>query len=344
MIILIKKSPDLTTAKHRKLRALENILASFGECRHVVWMPVQIASELMAQKDFGEYSRRVLVELKSFVTESRGIENLFSFHLNVDFDNGNRLEIENDKVLNIGYLHLTDSMQLRKSILLTENLRDAEIFKIGSEAYLFSENLYRVYGISLEQMPGGGNTTYDLFGHLEKNEIFFLCIIDSDLKHPKGPKGSTAKRFSTTPIGHLNKRFLKILECHEIENIIPLSIVKEATNGLVENGLIYKLDRAALDRTHPDHKAGLTVSNAIANDHEYGSDHWSQYYPYEVADRDVWIIPPLGENLLSNCLKIMAQESIGKLSEKISQELDRTWIDVAQSVASWGVSMRRRVN
>lgn len=344
MIIIIKETPDLTVDGQNKTRVLENIVVSFGECRHVVWMPVATVSDLLSMTSFGEYTRRVLFELRSFVVESRGIERSFSFYLDVDFENGRRLEFDGDKVLHVGYMHFVDSMKLRPPVLLTENLRDAEIFRLGAEAYLHSENFYRLYGLSLEHMPGGGNTTFDVFEYLERNESFFLCVIDSDLKHPRGPIGDTAKRFSHTQTGYLGRRCLKILECHEVENIIPLSIVREVSNGAIDDGLIHKLNRVITDRQHPDHKAGLTVARAKELDEEYGGDYWSPYYAFDARARDVWIVPPLGENLLSNCLKVMAQQSIGKLSEKISAELDRTWLELSQNVASWGVSMRKRIN
>lgn len=342
MIILINNQLDLTNDAQGKIRAIENILIAHGECRHVVWMPVDIIQNLINQKRLGEYSQRILYELKSFSLEARGIENAFNFHVEVDFNNGTALENINNKI-NIGYKHFINSMSLKKSMLLAENLRDAEIFSLGAEAFLFNEKLYRSYTISLENISGGGSTTYDAFVKLEKEENFFACIIDSDLKHPNGPIGSTAKRFSHIAQGLSGKRLLRILNCHEVENIIPLAVVKEATNGTIEDSLIFRLGKINPDRAHPDHKSGLSVTQARELDEKHGSDYWQDYYPHENNGRS-WIVPPLGENLLSNCLQLMLKCSVEKLAEYISPELDALWLQTSQDVASWGVAMKRAIH
>ncbi len=344
MIIIIPEMPDLSIDTHNKIRALENLLLAFGECRHVIWMPTKVATDLIDKNILGSYAQRVLIELRSFSTESRGIEKFFAFHLKIDFNTGKRLDTEDGRILHVGYSHIVDSMSLKKSILLTENLRDSEIFKLGGEIFLFSNKLYRFYSVSLEQLPGGGNTTFDLFNHLEASGSFFLCVIDSDLKHPAGPRGDTAKRFSSTTAGYEQKRFLKILDCHEVENIIPFSVVQEVSNGAIENSLMYKLGRVSSDRAHPDHKLGLSLSQAMDQDEKYQSKHWEAYYRYKCSNKDPWIVPPLGENLLSNCLNFMNKESISKLHEKLSPDLDGIWMDLSKSIASWGISMKRRIN
>ncbi|WEJ74573.1 hypothetical protein [Pseudomonas sp. PSE14] len=343
MIITIKQSPNLDVDDAKKIRAIENILISHGECRHAVWMPVDIVQELLSANRFSEYAQRILYDLRSSVVETRGIEKNFSFHVEVDFSNAKTLQPSNNKTL-IGYSHLVNATTLNKSVFLAENLRDAEIFSLGAESYLFHNQLYRSYGISLERAPGGGNTTFDYFSKLEEESKFFFCIIDSDLKHPKGPIGSTAKRFSETPSGYHEKRFLRILDCHEIENIIPLQVVRAVTNGEIEKGLTYRLNRCKEDRKHPDHKSGLSIDQAIDQDDKYNSDHWKLYYPHKAKKGQTWIIPPLGENLLSHCLKLMSEISIEKLTEYISTEFDETWIDISKDVASWGVAAKRPIH
>lgn len=344
MIIIIKDTPDLETDKNTKLRALENLVVSHGECKHVIWMPTTTASQLAKTKELSEYAKRVLVELESFAREARGVEQNFSFHVVVDFETANRLDIINNKEIHAGYSHFKDTISTQKATFLTENLRDAETFEIGAEVYLQKSKLLQAHKISLNKVPGGGNTTYDQFQNNVANDTFFLCIIDSDLKHPKGPIGSTAGRFRAEPEGLVGKRYLSILKCHEIENILPLAVLKEASNGTIEQGLLYKQSKLTEYRAHPDHKAGLCAHTAKEMDERHQDTYWSDFYAHANNGKPIWLLPPLGANILSDCLRFMSENSTKKISEYIDPQTDTIWWEASMLVASWGIAPKRAVH
>ncbi|HBO1399271.1 TPA: hypothetical protein L4F26_002017 [Pseudomonas aeruginosa] len=343
MIIIIRETPDFVADKNGKLRALENILAAAGECKHLLWMPTQAVDSLLGVDELSGYAKRILFELKSFVRETRGIEAIFDFYVVVDFDDAGRLDDSNAGELVVGYGHFKDSGSTQKCSFITENLRDAEAFKIGAEIYLCKHRLSRAHKVSLRLAPGGGNTTYDSFLDYKKEDVFFLCVIDSDLKHPKGAKGTTATRFNGERKGLQGKGYLNVLECHEIENIIPIKIASIASDGKIEEGLILKRGKSIRYRLFPDHKNGLCVNDAAELDEKHNDDFWKEFYADVTAGRKIWLIPPLGENFLSDSLRIMAETSTAKLLEMIDESEDELWWTTSRLVASWGIAMKRPI-
>lgn len=343
MIIIIRETPDLSVDRQGKLRALENIITSYGEGKHVLWMPKRTVSDLIDWVELSSYTKRVLYEAKSIVRETKGIEEDFEFHVEVDFDAGARLEVRDASELIVGYSHFMDSSSTQKCIFITENLRDAATFEMGAQIYLCEKNLSKDYGVSFKYSPGGGATTYDNFISHVRDGSFFLCIIDSDLKHPSGPKGSTAKRFNGHQVGLQKKHALEILACHEIENIIPAKIASVASEGLIDTGLIFKSGKHAIYRAFPDHKNGLCIDGAMEADDKHNDEFWKEFYPHK-AKKKVWLMPPLGENFLSDCLRLMSKESPRKLLELVDSEHDRLWWKASKLVASWGIAMKKPIH
>ncbi|MDQ0124295.1 hypothetical protein J2W17_003243 [Pseudomonas lini] len=300
-------------------------------------MPIETVELLKTVNQLSSYSKRVLSSLESTVIETRRIEKKFTFHVSVDFENGNRLESALDKLV-VGYNRFKDSGALQSSIFVTENLLDANALICGAALHLLDNKIFAAFDVSLDSRPGGGSTTYDLFKDLAAQNKFLLCIVDSDLKHPNGRRGSTAKRFKYEVLGLQPTYQLEILDCHEIENILPVNIVKDTVPHAHAPCLMYSSGRYQRYRPYPDHKLGLNVSTARKLDKEYNSNYWSAF---DVYDDDTWICAPLGESLLLNCVQKMKEMSAHKLLEALDKEIDQEWIRVCKLVASWGVGMRR---
>lgn len=339
MIIIINSSIDIQHDKNSKIRALDNILSAHGEGKHAVWMPIELVEQLREVSQLSEYSKRVLTSLQSSVIETRRIEQKFTFHISVDFENGNRIEATEDKIT-VGYNHLKNTGALQPSIFITENLLDADALECGANLHLLDSKLLAAFQICLDARPGGGSTTYDLFKDLVAKEKFLLCLVDSDLKHPSGPIGSTAKRFKHEQRGLNSTYQLEILDCHEIENILPFRIIKDTIPLAQSPCLLYSSDSYHNYRPYPDHKLGLKVSAAKQLDIEFHSQYWSGLSNH---DDDTWICAPLGESLLQTCVQRMKEMSPHKLLEVLSETTDQEWMRVCKLVASWGVGTRRSI-
>lgn len=337
MIIIVKSVSDFSHDASYKLRALENLLCAYGEGRHVLWMPVEVVELLILEPRFSEFAKRVLYELKSAVLETRKIENLFAFHVEIDFDNSFRFEGERS-VLKIGYRKVVQSGMLQKAIFLTENLRDAQVYFTGAEVFMVKNRLLASYQVGLDLQPGGGSTTFDLFEKLRGEEKLFLCLIDSDKEHPRGPLGSTAKRFNGSGKGLNTGYYLEILPCHEIENIIPVKIVKEVLSKDFEMGALFAREDCDRYRKYPDYKFGLNVLRARLMDETHQLDFWRAFY--DLQDEE-WLCAPMGEGLLDGIHDFMGQLSLHKLAEYFDYEIEQEWGRITKIIASWGVGMKR---
>ncbi|AHF66274.1 hypothetical protein [Pseudomonas cichorii] len=337
MIFIIDAVIDFSTSFDSKVRALDNILSAHGEGKHVLWAPIEVVEALQDVPQLSSYSKRVLFSLKSTVIETRRIERQFDFHVVVEFDDGARMELGEGR-LNVGFNYFLDTRMLQPSILITENLLDASALECGAALHLVGNKLLSAFGVVLDFRPGGGSTTYDLFKDLVSQGRFLLCVIDSDLKHPKGPKGSTAKRFRHEKLGLNLAYHLEILGCHEIENILPVNVVRDLVPRAQTPCLLYSSSKYHRYRPYPDHKFGLRVSTARQSDLEFNSDYWSEF---NGCDDEVWICAPLGESLLQNSVQKMKEMSPHKLYESLNKTADEEWMRVSKLVASWGVGVRR---
>ncbi len=297
-------------------------------------MPISSVKQLSKTEGFGAFSKRVLNELMSQVNEQRMIHKAFVFYVDVDFLDKHRLEFV-DGVLFVGYHHFFDSASTQQAVLLAENELDGEAFLWGAKTYLHKNKIGGL-NVSLDIQPGGGNTTINVFSRLDRSKRFFACIIDSDRAHPHGSLGLTARRFRGVSPGFEAKRYFEILEHHEIENLLPLAVVRAVAGKVCDNGIIFRPEYCGL-RVYPDHKAGLTVKEAKAEDRARGADYWSAL---EDFDEDDVVCPRFGADLLRSCVSYMEELSPKKSVEHMCDEVDAEWVRISKLVASWGVGGR----
>lgn len=341
MIIVIDKI-DEALIDNDKIRAIENILRAFGEGKHVVWMPSDIASQLIESGKFANYSLRILYELKDRSRLTKSLLNDFEFHLHITFDDADTLEFAKPDKMIAGFKRVIDSGHLQETVFITENLNDAHIYEHGSKSFLILKKLYSEYDIKFRKLNGGGNTTIDVFNEELADERFLLCLLDSDKKHPKGKLGDTAARFNDVKHGYGEGYYLEVLSCTELENIIPYKLVKEVISK-------YKPD--ALDefnkvtknlRKYSDHKKGLTIKDALTLDRAHNHQHWAKLIQDLNLENET-ICPALGDNLLSHCINFINKESLHKFCEYIDSNSDTDWINISRKVASWGIGLKRGI-
>ncbi|WP_145996620.1 hypothetical protein [Stutzerimonas balearica] len=338
MIIKIPSRLDLQLDLENKVIALENIVKAHGEGKHYVWMSANTVKELSQFEGFGHFARRTLDALMSQVSESAYLYREFAFYVLVNFSDGYALSYQ-DGVLDVGYLHFTDTAATQESTLLSENALDGDAYCWGAKTYLQIKRLNSLQ-VRLDIFPGGGNTTFDCFTRLDSSRRFFVSFIDSDKEHPKAGLGATAARFNRTSTGYARRRYLEILSCHEIENILPLQILKSVCTGKVVNSLVHAAEHIGF-RCFADHKAGLLLSQAQAKDRLHNDDYWQAF---DELDPETVLCSAFGENLLRDCVEYMSRLSPKQSKEHVDGELDAEWIRISRLIASWGVSSRGLVS
>lgn len=334
MIINIPSKLDLHVDREDKIIALENIIKSHGEGKHLIWMHAATIKELSHVDEFGHFTKRTLNALVSQSTEYAYLYKQFDFYVSVNFEDKHALSFS-DGVLNAGYLKFRDSTSTQQPILLAENDHDGEIYSWGARTYLQIRSLHSLK-VNIEILSGGGSTTYDCFTRLDSGLRFFTCYIDSDKRHPKWPLGSTATRFKYIPPGYKERRYLEILDCHEVENIIPWKVLDALYKEKLESSLVHKSENISF-RAYPDHKDGLTVGVALANDKAHHDNYWEKF---KDADPDTELCPGFGEALLKQSVEYVNALSPKSSKAHVDETIDSKWLKVSKSIASWGVSGR----
>ena len=181
---------------------------------------------------------------------------------------------------------------------------------------------------------------------------FLLCVVDADVKYPNASYGSTCNealniRDCLNEQGFEGYFELYVLKTHEIENLIPLSILKKLPSnhfrrhvmslletllcaGHKEALLFYDLKKGiklkSSDSSLVDYWQGLLPAmNSQSSDVEYTFDNFSE----------------LGKNILSTSLQILKDQ---KDSFILDDYLNEIWLDLGKALFTWGCGRMRSVS
>lgn len=248
---------------------------------------------------------------------------------------------------------------LNRVVLLSENHRDTEFYRIMAIAVAQEENIGNV-NIQFDPNGGGGRTTSDEYSYIQsQNERICLCIVDSDAKYPGSRPGDTAKAVLSLDDPSRPLSRIVITTSMEIENLIPTIVIKDYLGD--KNPL-----RVALDvyekinengfttaRLHVDVKNGLRLRELI--DKPENSPYYAYWKPVAEAiletevnpgvchvdascDRrscTCVVIPHLGSNILEQTLPIMRTYLGRQFVQWLDDVMVDEWKRVGRLVIDW---------
>lgn len=340
MIIIIEKIENLDNLNSSQEAALERLLWAFGRGKQVLWMPIDIIEALLKLTCFSNYATRALVNLKTFSVFHRNLlREEFSFRVEVDFSDKHKFTSEDHKLI-VGYGIVIDENFLLEPILLTENEIDAQVYTLITKS-IFStrKSLNKSFEFSVNPYGGGGCDTIKTFERLLGEHRPILCFLDSDRSHPKGPIGDTAKHFSGHQKGQHNNYYLNVLDAHEIENLIPSSLIEHLfpTHDL---GHLFRHATPAKYKQYPDHKNGLSVKCAKEQDAHHNDKFWADFYHLE----EHTLICEKLTNLVDRTKKFLDNNSPHKTLEFLDAEKDVELFRISSIIANWGIKLRRELS
>lgn len=180
------------------------------------------------------------------------------WHIRIVLDHPNI----NNHELDISFFIKTESVQ--PSSFLCEHIIDIHFYM--RQAYLYHPDS----PMQAIERCGGGGATVDVFKSIKRKNVLCLTILDSDCKYPgcpKPPKGTTAYRCEQNYKNRLSNIELVILPVHEIENLVPISFMKQKTDAdgmkflkrLERNNCLNLME-------YYDVKLGITKESAIKSD------------------------------------------------------------------------------
>lgn len=127
------------------------------------------------------------------------------------------------------YPQLVDSAQLQRSVVVGEDLNDTKVFaRLADE---WGRVHARGFLSRIDILPGGGDRSADVAEIALAQQRMVLLVTDSDQKHPTDGLGSTARKARALESSHpFDILKVQVLEANEIENLLPASLVRDATS------------------------------------------------------------------------------------------------------------------
>lgn len=156
------------------------------------------------------------------------------------------------------YTYFRKTYSIQKTRLVCENLDDCRFYiKIAKEKF-------NDYNIDANMKGCGGSTMDNELENQMKNEGILLAFVDSDKCFPSASIGNTAQNCQEVCKTSTVQCRLKILDVHEVENLVPLGFVVRNCDPNDQGRLfIEKLkQRGILDKLlYYDYKNGITLDS-----------------------------------------------------------------------------------
>lgn len=346
--------------------AIENILRSFSENKHILIAPKEFLKGIIDEEQgiYSSSTKNAASEALKGLREYRAILDMVSFYVTVSF----KVTDQSFQWVNLGArdrfecgpLFFNDSSQLQKTKIVCENPSDSDFLKIIASHFAKNNNLSRCT-IDFNAINGGGGSTKDVFDRTVKNNEIAFCIVDNDKKHPGAPYGGTSAHFLGPKT--IKSGMVKILDVHEIESLVPLDTIESVLENLnlierKKSSLNFFKEICNVDETakfYFDHKKGFNLKIAWGLDNTHGN-YWRKIIKKLKSKVDCDCIdlekcecePPclnyegFGDGLLSNTIDYITTGSLRQYRPILTPKLDEKWNDLGRSFFSWSCGPYKR--
>lgn len=247
-----------------------------------------------------------------------------------------------------------------KMNIIAENTSDCKFFINIGKAYKYKNNIKSV-NIELLLAPGGGATIADVYTNkIDDNELSIL-FVDSDKKYCGAPFGGTINCLKNVEkeLIKANKEInyveIKVLDVHEIENLIPLMLIENYYSNKSEEtpkkdviNFLKKFEMKPFDINNPimffDMKKGISLKKCEDNK-EY-KNFWKSVlenngYIYDEND----LIEGFGEHLLRKVNSYLEKnvETENFWCNNVNQYINEIWEEIGKLVYSFGCARMKKV-
>lgn len=349
-------------AKH----AIKHLLEAHYYGFHYVYLDT--TPEQLNIGDFsyaGDFALSALYEIIQDYTEVASILEILKLKAVVDFSFEKRsFSINSTKSeLIIPYEKLDKLERLMPTKLVLEDESESEfyndIIRLSNSNYLFD-----MKNINYETIHGGGSRTFGEFEKRKRAMVPTLCIVDSDKKHPLAARGSTSGKFPNDQeaIEYWSKYL--VLNCHEIENLVPLPILEKALSEEQASSAtkmlsgLFPLDSRYID--FADLKKGILHGDAVHIDkgkvkfwthecvmkaHRSICSHCSvtpsntNSHPSNACGG--YLLPPLGPSIMDSVRRFLNSENPKAIKGIIDDCLSDELFEIIQNIRDWCFARQR---
>ena len=251
-------------------------------------------------------------------------------------------------------------------VLLGEFLYDCDFYKLVAARYMHAKrDTMKGISLSLRDVSGGGVTSNKVLEKSVSEEYHLtLCLADSDTKHgvteryPNDPaKGDTANNLLNSKdalhamgLGNLFEMYC--LTVHEVENLIPISVLDNIANKEViemRPGVAYlkKLQEANQEEAilFYDFKNGNNIESLRKASEKDSRKKPSKVYWEKIANQiGDESAPCLNKYVLSRAIRYMSElEPSGQkkvVNIQVDTYLEPIWEAIGLKMFSWGCAQR----
>lgn len=360
---IVNCEPSKYKDDHDRHLALCNLLASHGKRHNIVVSDKNTIEEIINCDLYVGSYLMFAYDIKDSLREYSSLLGKLAVHAEIDFSSKENScqKINGNYIFKLSYINFSDPANSGAIDLLTENGNDFLFYNLITEYYSKHMSRERLQ-VKFNESLGAGSHCKPEFNRLKNQKKLLLCIIDNDKKHPQRKEGSTSSVFTKEDREYNGNNLAFVLKVREVESLIPSRtmehvIVKKSKDNIVklDNFLIFH-------KKHPDfkiyfdHKAGLSLREAIDLDNKYGQ-FWmnilaeSKEMSHKQCFKDKVctdcgscpVVEGFGDSLLSHIISESRTENLIKFFNKIDDNIVEYWNEIGFTMMSWGCSGNSRV-
>lgn len=355
----------LKTNDFNAIAFFEQLALDRRKCRNIVVAKREIFFELAKNESLSDLSRAIYNILGNRMSERKLLLKNTKRYCRIVATNSEKNIIieDNHEIILLNILYGAKRDFTGCPIMLAENEEDIEFYKFVGK-YFVKKNKIGNINIDFEEKNGGGSTISNVLERVicEKQKMC-LCIVDSDRKYGEADYGDTMKRVISVTKDVAQDYFeVLLLQVHEIENIIPFSILENIVkeNRLDEQGLLFIKFLTDCDDTmkspafYFDLKKGISKSAFVLADNadydqkrkyrknELYRQYWRKYideYGIKLDDESNQVlVGGVCEKVLRYALQYLRKmECCNKLELlEIEKVLQQMWEEIGEKVYCWG--------
>lgn len=334
--MLIEIGEDIVTSAEKgdetALEVLQQLANACKYGKHLVFISIPLLKRICEITHLEKNVTSIYRKLKGKASELGGLKQSIGYSAIVTMvnpNNQNQLWIHPECYYTIELYEETH--------LLVENLLDSDFFKYVSKYYQNNHKLSKC-SICFFPLQGGGATIKDVYAReIDLKQHFCLAIMDSDKKYPNDQYGQTSEDLKQI---HDEKKpfnctYYRMEKVSEIENLIPVSIVKAYKNN--NKNQIFQ-SNPQLELSFFDMKKGFACCN-IKNEAMY--TYWKDRFN---SDEDLKNkLEKCHQDCLIGCLYNVSKETKKNCRNSLNI-LDGFGSDLLKNLLCNGVSISKLKN
>jgi hypothetical protein len=350
--------------RERAIVALENIATGRREGKHLLFATYETFTSLVQWSELSERARATYKRSRDRLPQKRTLRQNLVRRIEIVADSYGALLARTEgstKVIQVPIHYFHDSSLVQQTVLLAENLRDANLYEKMARVSALVLGLGPI-NVRAEHVGGGGDTTGDHYDRYQTDKgRFCLCIVDSDASSPDGSRGGTARKLARLDDTNQPLCEFLVMRSRELENTIPTIFYGEITNGVQDRvravNVLEGLEQSPIveARNYVDLKRGMYLRELL--DFGEGSVE-KQFWESKVAtllhigdsvDSDCVaarscnspescscrVVQGFGDNILNEVIELLDRTSLHKVAEGVNSAAESEWINLGEVALAW---------